>query len=516
MASWSHGYVSDVEYLPGFYADQAPGHLQLACLIKGVEPPLKDRSFEYCELGCGQGTTACLIAAANPQAKIVAIDFNPAHIARARRNAADYGLDNIEFVESSFDELDHFDNLFNFDIITLHGVWSWISNHDREAIVNFLKKAVKPGGLVSISYNSMPGWTSILPFQKMIFEHSNLASERSDQRVIKSLEFIEKLQKLGCQTVANEKFFGRFRSTNKMRTEQDHAVYLAHEYLNKNWEPLYHVDTVRLLESAKLNFVSSATILDNFSDLMLTPEQKELTDQFPQGPMREMIKDYFVNRPFRRDIFIRGAQHIHDKRRDELLSDFALALTVDASSAKFTINTPAGEAKLPENQYLPIFEALSLRPHTLGELTNAFKQKNIKIPSMVEIAGILVGTNQALPLPWGLKDEYNYITHKFNSKAIVPVIERENSVAAIASSLAGSGINLNAIESIVYHVALTTNNDSLIIDESLKILSASPNPIIIDGEEIHDPEMITSSLKDGIIWTVQKRIPIWRNLKMLP
>ena len=43
MTSWSNGYVSDIEYLPGFYADQTPGHLQLACLIKGFEPPLSSQ-----------------------------------------------------------------------------------------------------------------------------------------------------------------------------------------------------------------------------------------------------------------------------------------------------------------------------------------------------------------------------------------------------------------------------------------------------------------------------------------
>lgn len=515
MTSWSHGYVSDIEYLPGFYPDQAPGHLQLACLIRGVEPPLKSKSFTYCELGCGQGTTANLIAAANPQAKIVAIDFNPAHIARARSNAAEFGLDNIEFLELSFDELNSYNNLSNFDMITLHGVWSWISNQDRQAIVNFLKNAVRPGGLVSISYNCMPGWTSILPFQKMILEYSRLTVERSDKRVVRSLDFIESLQKSGCQSVGDEKFFGRFRSSNKMRTEQDHAVYLAHEYLNENWEPLYHVDTVRLLQAAKLNFVSSATMLDNFSDLMLTPEQKEIADQVAQGPMRELIKDYFVNRPFRRDIFIRGAQYISDRRRDELLRQFALALTVDASDVKLTINTPAGEARLPENQYMPIFEALSKRPHTLVELTETLKENSHKKPSMVEISGILVGTNQALPLPWGLKHELNLITSKYNQKVIKPIIDREVSAVAIASPLAGSGINLNAIEAIVYHVSRTTNDSDKILRDSLGILAAAPNPIIIDGEEITEKQDIISSLKDGVIWTIQKRIPVWKNLGIL-
>lgn len=516
MTSWSNGYVSDIEYLPGFYADQTPGHLQLACLIKGFEPPLSSQSFTYCELACGQGTTASIIAAANPLAHVVAIDFNPAQIARAKRNALEYGLTNIEFLELSFEELEAINSLKDFDIVSLHGVWSWIAHKDREAIVAFLKKGVRPGGLVSLSYNAMPGWTSILPFQRMLLEHSRLNNDRSDIRVVGSLDFIEKIQQLGCQTVGDTKFFGRFRSSNKMRTEEDHAIYLAHEYLNENWQPLYHADTARMLEPAKLNFVASATLLDNFSDLMLTPGQREVADLIPQGILRETIKDYFVNRPFRRDIFIRGAQQISDTRRDELLGKMGLASTVALDAVKLTINTPAGEATLPSSQYNPIFEALAKRPRSLQEISDQLKQSNLeKTPSMVEIAGILVGTGQAIPLPWGLELKANFSTLLFNRKVIAPILAREASVVALASPLASSGLNFNAIEAIIYHLASSGLDHAELASNALKMLSNEPNPIAIDGKIVSDPEEIKSSLSDGIRWSIENRIPLWKELMML-
>lgn len=516
MTSWSHGYVSDIEYLPGFYVDQTPGHLQLSCLIKGYEPPLTNEVFTYCELGCGQGTTASIIAAANPQAHVTAIDFNPAHIARAKRIADQSGLNNIEFLELSFDELIDKQSLRDFDIVSLHGVWSWISQNDRDAIVKFLDKGVKAGGLVSLSYNAMPGWTSILPFQRMLLEYSRLTIDRSDKRVIGGLDFIDKLQKLGCLTVGDEKFFGRFRSNNKTRSEQDHAVYLAHEYLNENWQPLYHADTVKMLAAAKLNFVASATILDNFSDLQLTPEQMAVTNSLPQGVMRETIKDYFVNRPFRRDIFIRGAQVISDARRDELLGKIGLASLVEASAAKYTISTPAGEATLPQSQYEPIFNLLAQKPRTLREIhENLTSTQQEKIPALAEIAGILVGTSQALPLPWGIHENKNYTTTLFNQNATKPALNRESSFVALASPLASSGLNLNAIESVVYHFAAKNYANSEILTESLNFLTQGSNPIMIDGKLVNEPDEIIASLKEGVLWAIENRIPLWKTLLML-
>jgi hypothetical protein len=514
MTSWSQGYVSDIEYLPGFYADQAPGHLQLACLIKGYEPPLSSQSFTYCELGCGQGATANIIAAANPLAHVVAIDFNPAHISGARRSAREFGLTNIEFIEMSFDELTNNKTLKDFDIVSLHGVWSWISQKDRVSIVDFLKIGVKPGGLVALSYNAMPGRAPTLPLQRMIMEHSNQSKNRSDKRVVESLDFIEKLQSLGCQSFGDKNLFDHFRLNKNMRAREDHAIYLAHEYMNEHWQPLYHADTARMLENAKLNFVASATLLENFSDLMLTPEQNEIVNAQPSSIMRETIKDYFVNRPFRRDVFIRGAQSISDSRRDHLLGDMGLALFVTKSGVKLKINTPAGEAQLPDYQYHPIIEALEDRPCLLSEIHHYLKQKNIeKLPSLVEIAGILIGTGQAILLPWGLNNRANYIAHSFNRKAIVSVILRERSFATLTSTLSCSGINFNAMEATIFQLLCSGVERDELAKQALELLSR--DQISIDGEIINDPLEIQSRLKDDVMWCINKRAPLWKQLQLL-
>lgn len=514
MTSWSKGYVSDVEYLPGFYADQAPGHLQLACLIRGYEPPLSSQSFSYCELGCGQGTTANIIAAGNPLAHVVAIDFNPTHIANARRLARESNLTNIEFIEMSFEELTNNKNLKDFDIVSLHGVWSWISQKDRDSIVEFLNICVKPGGLVALSYNAMPGRAPTLPLQRMIIEHSNQSKIRSDKRVVESLDFIEKLQAIGCQSLGDKSLFDHFRLNQHMRAREDHAVYLAHEYMNEHWQPLYHADTARMLEKAKLNFVASATLLENFSDLMLTPEQIEVVNAQPSAIMRETIKDYFVNRPFRRDIYIRGAQGISDNRRDNLLGDMGLALFATKTGVKLKINTPAGEAQLPDYQYHPIIEALEDRPRTLSEIHHFLKQKNIKkIPSIVEIAGILIGTGQAILLPWGLNNRESFITHSFNRRIIAPVILRESSSATLASTLSCSGINFNAIEATIYELLCSGFEGDKLAKRALELLSE--DQIAVDGKIINDPLEIQSRLKDDVLWCINQRVSLWKYLQLL-
>src|SRR5699024_5749687 len=106
MENWTEGYVADIEYSAGFYAEQMPAHLDAACLVRGVEPPVRPgQPFRYCDLGCGVGQTAATVAATMPEAEVWAFDFNPAHIARGQAFARQAGLDNLTLEEASFEAL---------------------------------------------------------------------------------------------------------------------------------------------------------------------------------------------------------------------------------------------------------------------------------------------------------------------------------------------------------------------------------------------------------------------------
>ena len=104
---WSGGYVADIAYIEGFYIQQSPVRMALACLLGSVaaEMPAPDDQACYLELGCGVGVGALLIAASNPAWKVVAVDYNPAHIAIANDLARTAGLSNIQFLEANVVEL---------------------------------------------------------------------------------------------------------------------------------------------------------------------------------------------------------------------------------------------------------------------------------------------------------------------------------------------------------------------------------------------------------------------------
>src|SRR5690606_29170680 len=146
--------------------------------------------------------------------------------------------------------------LGSFDLVALHGVYTWVGPAVREEIVEFLRSRLAPGGYCYVSYNTMPGWAAFLPVQRLMKEFAMRAPG-------------DALQKLA----AARKALARFEAASTGYLERDPAVkrrlaslgsqapaYLVHEYLNEHWEPLYASDVHAAMATAGLAFVGSATI----------------------------------------------------------------------------------------------------------------------------------------------------------------------------------------------------------------------------------------------------------------
>ncbi len=512
MSDWSAGYVSDIEYLPGFYREQGPAHLALSCLINGIAPPSTARGFDYCELGCGHGTTVALFAAANPKGRFHAVDFHPAHIARARDGADAAGLTNIAFHEASFAELAEGagPDLPDFDFVTLHGVYSWVSPMNRGAIARFLARKLKPGGLVYVSYNAQPGWTPMMPLQRLLYEYSGLVHDRSDRQVKAALDFAETLHKAGARILGDEAMFAKLRGETKTQSAIDQSVYLAHEYLNGSWQPLYHVDVARELGEAKLTYAGSATLFENYPDLALTPDQRKALEGIGVPSLRETFKDYCVGRPFRRDVFVRGARRISVAHRDAILADMAMALTMPRADARTTIQVPLGEATLEARHYEPIFDALAEGPRRIGDLMALPEvRKAGGNLTAVEIAGMLTGSSQAIPIPEpqeAMVPLASVLSHNRAAAAELATSEGRKS-SAFAASLGGAGLHVSTMEALLYDGLCNgvPEEEEALVRHAMMRLAAPENADATSR----------AAIADSLGWCLRNSLPVWRKLGVI-
>jgi SAM-dependent methyltransferase len=302
---WSHGYVTDQLYTEGFYRELAPSWLNYVAAVNGCHPRPIDGDFTYLELGCGLGQSTNVLAACYPRARFYGVDFNPAHIANAELTARQAGIGNVRFLERGFEELDKVD-LPEFDFIGLHGIYSWVLPPIQAAIVRVIRRRLKPGGLVYVSYNALPGWASEAPNQKLLYEFGKTAIGTSVERVEQALAQANKLADLGAgHHRANPAAAKHLASIAKHS-----RAYLVHEYMNASWQPFFSCDVADAMAEAKLSFCGSATLAENYPELATTDAGISLVRAQPTPRLQQLLLDFLMNQRFRRDLFVRGHAHL--------------------------------------------------------------------------------------------------------------------------------------------------------------------------------------------------------------
>ncbi|GAB4182743.1 MAG: methyltransferase regulatory domain-containing protein [Thalassobaculales bacterium] len=504
---WAEGYVSDIEYRGGFYRDQAPADIDLMAEVAGFRPPAHRRDYAYCELGCGQGWTMLVLAAANPRASFVGIDFNPAHIARAREMAQAAGLENVRFLEMSFAEMAALpqSRLPDFDYITLHGIWSWVSAENQGHIVEVLRRWLKPGGLVYVSYNTMPGWAPALPLQRLLLEHARRSQERSDRRIREAIVFAEALKSAGARGLQN------IPMLDEVVRERDEGspVYLAHEYLNESWRPCHFADVAAAMAGAKLDYIGVVRLIENFKDLMLSPAQRQIVDAIADQPFREMIIDLCVDRRFRRDIYVRGARRLSEAERDERLARRHFALARPLAGIAYGLRVPAGEAQVERAVYEPVYAALAEGPRTLRELLEIARRHGDL--TAVEAAGVIAGSQQALVYD---PDEPGEAT-AFNNWVVAEMaLEDLRSGVALATPRTGAGLHADVFDVLAW--AAMCRQPGATLDELAGVvqglLEARGEQASDRDGPITDPLKARQAILGRLEAIVADKLPLWRRL----
>ncbi|HYM29529.1 MAG TPA: class I SAM-dependent methyltransferase, partial [Steroidobacteraceae bacterium] len=433
MSLWGSGYVTDITYLTGYYRQQSPSMIALGCLLGGVASPMPgpDDPVSYLELGCGQGFGAMVLAASNPHWRVTAIDFNPAHIAAARAWAAEAGLDNIRFLEADFATLAEDPDAAEVpeaDFVSMHGVWSWVPQPVQAGIVRLLRGKVKPGGAVHVSYNALPAWGGALGMQRVLRECGTRLGARSDRQAEEGLKLVQELHAAGALQLTRSPWVTSL--LERMRTLP--SQYLAHEYINSAWAPCFHGDVAAAFSGAKLEWVGSVSLVENFPELTLTAEQRAVAQRFDDPLLRELVKDACLERSLRHDVFVRGARRMGPVMRDAALRELSNSLNIDPADMPFEADMPAGRAALSQGFYGPIARALADGPRRVGDL--------LELPTLegrrdnpAELIGILVGLDIAEPAlrPGAAPTQQ---AQRFNKVTMAKLLHTENLGRPIAAA----------------------------------------------------------------------------------
>jgi SAM-dependent methyltransferase len=356
--SWHHGYYTDAGYTFGQYRETTPSHLAWAAALKGHRAPLS--AFRYIDLGCGQGFNLSLIAAAFPDSEFVGVDFMPEHIAHARSLAEAAGLRNVRFIEGDFVELAQSPQMLgddasgSFDYAVAHGIYTWVGDSVRAALLKLAGALLKAGGLMYNGYNTFPGWLSAMPLQHLVSLQQGRGHGGS-AAIERALSILQKLDDAGAVTMkAQPGLRARLQSAKKQS-----ASYLVHEYNTRAWMPVFAAPTLESAAASKMDFLGSATLPELFDNL-LTKDARELLGEQPDVPMRESVRDLVLGQSFRRDIYVKGRPAAWQTDIGSDIKDWRFVapglVAPPKDTESFEFATALGKLKGNRAQYLQIVE----------------------------------------------------------------------------------------------------------------------------------------------------------------
>jgi SAM-dependent methyltransferase len=443
MADWGSGYITDTAYVHDFCRVQTPPMLALAALAGGVAAPGgAGEPIAYCDLGCGQGYTANLVAAANPAAHVLGIDFNPSHIANARALAAASGLSNVEFREAGFDEVHDDPALPEFDVMCMHGVYGWVNADNRRALVSLIRKKLKPSGLLYISYDCMPGWAGIAPLRRILAQHfSPKPGLPSAAAIAQALAYSDALRK------ADSRFHRMFPFVEAQmeRLKKAPRAYLAHELLPRDWEAFSFGDVAAELADAKLAYLGSAHLTDCVDRVNFTEEQQRFLGTINDPVLAEATRDMILARQFRRDVFVKGLVPLGETPARARWLNTRFALTTPGSVLDMTFDTALGKLQLRPDVYAPLIAILGEGPLTLHDLIERLPKPAPSWISLTDAVKVLVGRGDVQPcLPQEGDAKRALATRGFNT-AVLARATQTMELGYLASPVTGGGVRVDRL-----------------------------------------------------------------------
>jgi SAM-dependent methyltransferase len=432
---WTDGYVTDTDYVYDYQQEFNPLRQRLICLASGLAIP---QPKVACELGFGQGLSVNIHAAAST-VDWWGTDFNPTQACFARQ-LAELNESGAKLFDQAFADFCTRPDLPDFDVIGLHGIWSWISDENRSVIVDFIKRRLQNGGVLYISYNTLPGWGPFAPVQHLVQRYAQVMSPAGQDAVRcadAAMEFVERLLDADPLYLRASPHIKQYL---KQIREYD-PRYLVHEYLNSDWNPMHVADVARWLEPTRCSFACSANYANGIDELNLSAEQQELLRNLSDQMFRETVRDFAINARFRRDYWVKGTRRLTPREQAERLRAERVILGTSRTSMPHSI--AGARAKVAASFFNPILDVLAdHQPRSLGDIEQAMGGSGVPFTEIVRAVMILAGMGHIQPVQdEQLVEKVKPRTDRLNAH----LIDRARfgaEVGRLASPVTGGGIRV--------------------------------------------------------------------------
>ena len=281
-----------------------PATLEAYAALVGISAP-NPKNARVLELGATYGGNIISQALFNPDATFVGIELSQEQVEKGNEVIANAGLTNVSLVQSDIASIGS--EIGTFDYIIAHGVYSWVDDGVKDALLRLIDEHLAEDGIAYISYNTYPGWHTMDEVrQLMMFSNRDKAQFNHKEKVLhgKTIGSIVGSQILKYDNLKerNSKFLGALRSVM-----QKDEYYVGHDHLEPNNDPVYFYQFNDHLEAHNLAYLCDAdltlSMVRSFdADIADTLDKLALNDHVAQ----EQYLDFMLDTTFRKSIICKS------------------------------------------------------------------------------------------------------------------------------------------------------------------------------------------------------------------
>jgi len=390
------GYYTADDYMATWQPEMAPAWLDHVAAYAGVAAPRARHgaAFRYCELGCGLGWSLNLLAAANPEGRFVGIDAMQSQVTHARSVARAAGLENVRFLHCTLEEATA-RRLARCDYVAAHGLYTWISDENAERLFALANRVLKPGGLFYLGYNTEPGWSALRPAQRLLSELAgHLSAPAHGTALHGALDVLEALHEAGARglPVAGQ------AASMLARLQRSPGAYLAHEFLNRCWRPVFVTEAHGRAREHGLDYVGSARLSHRRSDFVLRRAERAIVDAQPEGALRELVRALCLGESFRSDVFARQPQRLSPSRAWSQRLRGHFALSAPRRAIVYEAATPAGRIRFDKPAARAVTRALEDGPCRLRSVHARGGRRRCTDGDLLEVLDALLCATLVTPV----------------------------------------------------------------------------------------------------------------------
>ena len=347
----------EVPYPSFTFPQTYPDRLASIATFFGIDaaPPENCRVLE---LGCGDGTNLLSMAHALPTSRFIGIDLSEVHIDDAMLSAKTLNLANIEFLQEDVTKLDT-DELGKFDFIIAHGLYSWVPDFVREAVLTIYKECLAPNGIGYISYNAYPGCYMREMTRGMMRFHAGNVTDP-----LEKVEHGKSVLRFVSEAAENDSLYQTMLKLELGQIEERSIQNVFHDDLADINQPFYLYEFVEQIEGKGLQYLSEADPASMNSGDLPAEARKALNALGDDLIKREQYLDFIKCRRFRSSLICRSglspdrdpqpnvlerllvASHVDSEGSTDDIADAVPMKFIGPNGATLEINHPLTKASL--------------------------------------------------------------------------------------------------------------------------------------------------------------------------